>query len=496
MADIAAQVPTQVEQVPSKKGRKSRKALKPKNAPETGANVLAWQASKSPLKAFAESGKENLQGLSTPTNYGKVGLKPKESIQSFADQLLVLQKKLEQMQIEKKKTEELLKERDELLKRKEEELENRGREQEKLQKELKTLQKLKEFKPSVNIPVAQSLREKEQEKKEKKGGHEIKRPCPPYSFWCKDQWKEVKKENPDADFKEISNIIGARWKKLTSEGKKPYEEKYHAAKEIYLRIIGKEKREQEALKLLDEEQKQKTAMELLDQYLVFKQEMEEEGKKRRKKQRDPLRPKHPMSAFFLFSNDRRAALLAENKNLLEVSKMLGEEWSNMKEHKKAPYEEIARKQKEEYLRQMEIYKQKKAEEAAISKREEEEQMKVHKQEALQLLKKKEKTENIIKKTKEQKKKHKLGKNVDPNRPRKPATSFLLFSKETRKQLLQERPGINNSTLRALVSVKWKEMSEDEKELWKKKASKAMEAYRGEMEEYNKLVAAAEKPQPS
>ncbi|KAG9448404.1 hypothetical protein H6P81_014532 [Aristolochia fimbriata] len=486
MADTAARVPTQVDQVPLKKGKRSRNALKPKNAPATEPNALPLPPSKSPLKAFVDLGKENLRALSSPANYGKeVGLKTKESKQSLAHELLDLQKKLEQMRIEKDKTEELLKERDEMLKRKEEELESRGREQEKLQKELNKLQKLKEFKPSLNIPVVQSLREKEQEKKEKKGGHEIKRPCPPYTLWCKDQWNQVKKENPDADFKEISNIMGARWKKLTPEEKKPYEDKYHAAKETYLLIVGKEKRENEALKLLEEEQKQKTAMELLEQYLEFKKEKEKGGKKTRK-QRDPLRPKHPISAFFLFSNERRAALLAENKNLLEVSKILGEEWKNMDEHMRAPYEENARKQKEEFLRQMEIYKQKKEEEAAISQKEEEELMKIHKQEALQLLKKKEKTENIIKKTKELKKKHKLGKKVDPNRPKKPATSFLLFSKETREQLVQERPGINNYTLRALVSVKWKELSEDEKESWNKKASKAMEAYRREMEEYNKL----------
>lgn len=38
-----------------------------------------------------------------------------------------------------------------------------------------------------------------------------------------------------------------------------------------------------------------------------------------RKERDPLKPKQPMSAFFLFSNERRASLLAENKNVLEVT---------------------------------------------------------------------------------------------------------------------------------------------------------------------------------
>lgn len=58
--------------------------------------------------------------------------------------------------------------------------------------------------------------------------------------------------------------------------------------------------------------------------------------------------------------------------------------------------QIAKKNKEQYLQQMEAYKKKKDEEAASLQKEEEELSKLHKQEALQLLKKKEKTENLIK----------------------------------------------------------------------------------------------------
>lgn len=74
--------------------------------------------------------------------------------------------------------------------------------------------------------------------------------------------------------------MGAKWKNVTAEEKKPYEEKYQAEKEVYLQVIAKEKRESEAMKLLEEEHKQKTAMELLEQYLHFKQEAEKETKKK------------------------------------------------------------------------------------------------------------------------------------------------------------------------------------------------------------------------
>lgn len=73
--------------------------------------------------------------------------------------------------------------------------------------------------------------------------------------------------------------MGAKWKNVSAEEKKPYEEKYQAEKEAYLQVIAKEKREGEAMRLLEEEHKQKTAMELLEQYLQFKQEAEKENKK-------------------------------------------------------------------------------------------------------------------------------------------------------------------------------------------------------------------------
>ncbi|KAJ6341695.1 hypothetical protein OIU78_009781 [Salix suchowensis] len=232
-------------------------------------------------------------------------------------------------------------------------------------------------------------------------------------------------------------------------------------------------------------------MELLEQYLQFKQEADqgENKKNKTKKEKDPLKPKQPVSAFFLFSNERRAALLAENKNVLEVAKIAGEEWKNMTEKQKGPYEKIAKKNKEKYTQEMEAYKQNKDEEAMNLKKEEEELMKFQKQEALQLLKKKEKTENIIKKTKEQRQK-KQQQNVDPNKPKKPASSFLLFSKETRQSLVHENPGINSSTLTAMISVKWKELNQEEKQIWNCKAAEAMGAYKKELEEYNKSVAAA------
>ncbi|KAL8150397.1 hypothetical protein V2J09_020205 [Rumex salicifolius] len=496
MATVAADLPIDA---PAKKGKGGRKALKQKNATTNESNTL-------PVGDISgEVQKENHESLSQPRS---VRNKPKSTksksskqaaetnnpstitTNSFEKEMSDLQEMLEKMKIEKEKAEDLLKEKDEMLRMKEEELENKDKAQEKLQVELKKLQKMKEFKPDMTLPVIQSLLEKDLDKKDKKKGgpEKVKKPAPPYVLWCKDQWNEVKKANPDADFKEVSVILGAKWKTISPEVKKPYEEKYQAEKEAYLRIVSKEKRENEAMKLLGEEQKQKTAMELLEQYLQFKQEAEKETKKT-KKEKDPLKPKQPMSAFFVYSNERRFHLLGEGKGILEVSKIAGEEWKNMTEEQKKPYEERAKENKEKYQQEMEVYKQMKEEEEANMKREEEEHMKLQKVEALQLLKKKEKTENIIKKAKDQKKKQpKEEKNNDPSKPKRPLSSYFLFSKEVRKSLVEEHPDINNSTVTGLLSAKWKELGDEEKQIWNKKAAEAMEAYKKEMEEYNKTAA--------
>ncbi|XP_006648516.1 high mobility group B protein 13-like [Oryza brachyantha] len=415
---------------------------------------------------------------------------------AVVDEVSELQGMLEKLRLEKEKAEEMVRERDEVIRRKEEE---QGR----LQAELKKIQRAKEFKPTVSIPLVKSLIEEGDGKaKKKKGkgkaGHERKKPCPAYALWCKDQWNEIKRTNPEADFKEVSNALGTKWKALGAEEKQPYEERYRVEKEAYLQVVGQEKREAEAMKLLEEEQMQRTAKELLEQYVRFRQEAAADNgdkkakNKGKKKDKDPSKPKHPMSAYFVYSQERRAALIAEKKNVPEIGRITGEEWKGMTEAEKAPYEEAARKQKEEYQKQMEAYRQRKEEEAASQEKEEEEQKEVMKQEALQLLKKKEKADNIIKKTKEQRQRKKKGAGgaaaADPNRPKKPASSFLLFSREARRQLAEERPGVASSTLNALVAVKWKEMGEAERQAWNGRAAEVMAAYKSEMEEYTKAHA--------
>lgn len=130
-----------------KKGR-SRKALK--DLPPSEVNISDSSS------LACDLSKDDGEGLSphvSRKNSRKAPAKSKPSSEaaekSFADELLQLQGRLQQLQLEKEKTEELLKQRDEMLKQKDEEIENREKEHEKLQEELKKTQKLKKFKPTM-----------------------------------------------------------------------------------------------------------------------------------------------------------------------------------------------------------------------------------------------------------------------------------------------------------------------------------------------------------
>ena len=55
---------------------------------------------------------------------------------------------------------------------------------------------------------------------------------------------------------------------------------------------------------------------------------------------------------------------------------------------------------------------------------------------------------------------------------------------------KEKPDVNDVTINGLISMKWKELSEEEKKVWNDKAAEGMEAYKKEMEESNTQLAAA------
>ncbi|THH16751.1 hypothetical protein EUX98_g9253 [Antrodiella citrinella] len=61
-------------------------------------------------------------------------------------------------------------------------------------------------------------------KKAKKDKNAPKRALSAYMFFSQDWRERIKAENPDAGFGEIGKLLGAKWKELDDEEKKPYNE--------------------------------------------------------------------------------------------------------------------------------------------------------------------------------------------------------------------------------------------------------------------------------
>jgi len=58
--------------------------------------------------------------------------------------------------------------------------------------------------------------------KAKKDKNAPKRALSAYMFFSQDWRERIKTENPDAGFGEVGKLLGAKWKELDEEEKKPY----------------------------------------------------------------------------------------------------------------------------------------------------------------------------------------------------------------------------------------------------------------------------------
>lgn len=77
---------------------------------------------------------------------------------------------------------------------------------------------------------------------------------------------------------------------------------------------------------------------------------------KRKQPRDPAQPKRGLSAFFLYSQEFRGQIKDEHPDwrVGDIAKELGKRWETCAD--KGKYEELARREKERFEREMDEYK--------------------------------------------------------------------------------------------------------------------------------------------
>lgn len=78
---------------------------------------------------------------------------------------------------------------------------------------------------------------------------------------------------------------------------------------------------------------------------------------------------------------------------------------------------------------------------------------------------------------------KVKKQRDPNMPKRPATSYMLFCSETRESVKSENPDIKPKEITTLIGKMWNELSEKDKAKYNKKAEKVRAEYNKQMDQY-------------
>ncbi|KAG6865562.1 hypothetical protein C0991_001455 [Blastosporella zonata] len=73
---------------------------------------------------------------------------------------------------------------------------------------------------------------------------------------------------------------------------------------------------------------------------------------------------------------------------------------------------------------------------------------------------------------------------DPNAPKRPASSYIMFQNDIRKELKEKNPTLSNPDLLAMISDKWSKMTDDEKAVYNKAVSSAKELYAEEKKAYD------------
>lgn len=134
-----------------------------------------------------------------------------------------------------------------------------------------------------------------------------------------------------------------------------------------------------------------------------------------KKAKDPNRPKRPLTAFMRYSSKRRAKIRLDDpsKSMIQISKIIGEEWRNLSANDKRPFHDAATKDHEVYRIAKEKY--------------------------------------------------------DASKPKRPRTSYALFMKTNRAYIAKKNPNVSPRELMKFIAAEWKALNSVEKEKYEKMA---------------------------
>jgi len=152
--------------------------------------------------------------------------------------------------------------------------------------------------------------------------------------------------------------------------------------------------------------------------------------------KDPNAPKKPLSAYFLFSQEERLKVKAENPDysITEVAKELGRRWATLNPALKSSYEQRYQDARKVYDQEMNHYKPQK-------------------------------------------------KKKDPNAPKQPLSAYFIFSTEERLKVKDENPNFSICEVAKELGRRWADMDPSVKQRYQARAEEERQKYDVDMASY-------------
>ena len=196
-------------------------------------------------------------------------------------------------------------------------------------------------------------------------------------------------------------------------------------------------------------------------------------KKAKKAKKDPNAPKRPMTAYMFFNQDMRAKLKKENPKLTfgELGKLIGQKYKALTDDEKKKYDKLTASAKEKYVKAMKNYTPPEPDSDDSDSDSDSD-------------------DDAPKKPVKKKAKK------DPNAPKRGMSSYMFFNQDMRSKLKAENPDLSFGDLGKLVGQKFKELTDDEKAKYTKKAANDKERYIRDMKAYSEKGKAAKAAEES
>lgn len=150
--------------------------------------------------------------------------------------------------------------------------------------------------------------------------------------------------------------------------------------------------------------------------------------RRKRRNRDPTKPKRPLSAYMFYANEQRGKFREEfpTEKLMEISKRIATAWHALDDASRDKYTSKAAVAKKSYLQAMEVWKAQ-----------------------------------------------------QPVKIKKPATAYNFFMKETRISIISEHPSLTQSEIMTKVGLAWRNADDATKARFIELANQDKERYKRE-----------------